>query len=331
MKVRLRGADELPLVSQASYWLPDLVLELAWLEHAPIAFWLTAALRPRSVVELGVHRGFSYFAFCQTVRRLELDTHCFAVDHWIGDAHAGFYGAEVYRDVCRHNRRYADFSRRSARTSRRQPHVRQRCDRSPAYRRLPYLSGGTARFRDLAAKLSERGVVLLHDTAEYRKDFGVYLLRDELRQRIRISSSHTDMASASSVSAPSFRNRSAGCSPRPRTPRQRTPSAPAISVSAASSAACRTVRCRRWRSRSRRLEAILASYEARTSWRVTAPLRALARFARLAKGTAGAFGDTLQDAASGAARPANYELKALPSGSSPPRPRARIRRRRNTA
>ena len=33
------------------------------------------------------------------------------VDHWVGDAHAGFYGADVFRDVCRHNRRFAGFSR----------------------------------------------------------------------------------------------------------------------------------------------------------------------------------------------------------------------------
>ena len=98
MKIRLRRNGRVTRSSQRRRaGCPIIVRESAWLEHAPFAFWLTAALRPRTVVELGVHRGFSYFAFCQAVRRLELDTRCFAVDHWVGDAHAGFYGEDVYQ------------------------------------------------------------------------------------------------------------------------------------------------------------------------------------------------------------------------------------------
>src|SRR3954464_1992538 len=97
-------------VSQASYWMPELMPVSAWVEHAPFGFWLVDALRPRTIVELGVHHGFSYFVFCQAVRRLALQARCFAIDSFEGDEHAGLYGNDVYEDVLRRNRRYHGFS-----------------------------------------------------------------------------------------------------------------------------------------------------------------------------------------------------------------------------
>src|SRR5262245_29934322 len=98
-------------VSQSSYWMPDLISSSAWLEHAPFGFWIVSALRPRMIVELGVHGGFSYSVFCQAVQRLHLATRCFAIDTWRGDEHAGYYGDEVFDAVYSHNRRYDAFSR----------------------------------------------------------------------------------------------------------------------------------------------------------------------------------------------------------------------------
>src|SRR4051794_21305918 len=42
-----------------------LVEPSAWLGHVPFALWLVAAIRPRIIVELGVHTGNSYCAFLQ--------------------------------------------------------------------------------------------------------------------------------------------------------------------------------------------------------------------------------------------------------------------------
>src|ERR1041384_2682510 len=98
-------------VSQASYWTPDLINASAWLEHAPFGFWIVEALRPRMILELGVHGGFSYSVFCQAVQRLHLAARCFAIDTWRGDEHAGYYGDGVYAAVFSHNRRYDAFSR----------------------------------------------------------------------------------------------------------------------------------------------------------------------------------------------------------------------------
>jgi hypothetical protein len=76
--------------------MPRHIVESAWLEHAPFAFWLMRAADPRQVVELGTHRGFSYMVFCQAVDGLELNARCFAVDTWEGDQHAGLAGSETY-------------------------------------------------------------------------------------------------------------------------------------------------------------------------------------------------------------------------------------------
>src|SRR3954449_1747780 len=106
----LSAVDRNSFVSQASYWIPELLNVSAWLEHAPFGFWLVGALRPRTIVELGVYRGFSYSVFCQAVQRLQLSARCFAIDTWRGDEHAGFYGDDVFAAVSLHNDRYASFS-----------------------------------------------------------------------------------------------------------------------------------------------------------------------------------------------------------------------------
>jgi len=93
-------------------WMPERQAPSAWVEHVPFAFWLVDVLRPRTIVELGTHNGVSYSAMCQAVKSLSLATACFAVDTWKGDAHAGFYSEDVYRDLTAfHDRRYSAFSR----------------------------------------------------------------------------------------------------------------------------------------------------------------------------------------------------------------------------
>src|SRR6476646_6432685 len=88
------------LESQSIFWTPDYIdASSAWIEHIPFAFWIVEVLKPKILVELGVHTATSYFSVCQAVKRLNIDTACYGVDTWDGDEHAGFYGQEVYEKV----------------------------------------------------------------------------------------------------------------------------------------------------------------------------------------------------------------------------------------
>jgi hypothetical protein len=152
-------------------------------EHGAFAFWLIDALRPRNVVELGTHNGYSFFAMCQAVKRLGLPSACYAVDTWQGDEHAGFYNDDVYALVSRvRNEEYSDVATL----------IRSTFDEA-----LPYFPDGTIDllhidgrhgyedvrhdFETWRPKLSSRAIVLFHDINVRRDGFGVWKLWEELK------------------------------------------------------------------------------------------------------------------------------------------------------
>lgn len=307
MNVQLRDLAPVDLtscVSQISYWMPDLMTGSAWIEHAPFAFWIVGALRPKTIVELGVHRGFSYFVFCQAVQRLHLDTRCFAIDTWLGDEHAGFYGDEVYGAVRSHNRRYDGFSRliRSDFSAARDSfadgsidllHI-DGCHTYEAVRRD---------FESWLPKLSKRGVVLFHDTAEYANGFGVYRLWEELRRRYP----HFEFRHGHGLGIVAVGTVPAGLR------RLFQASAGVASAQAVRSEYERLgaylgslQRIAEQRDEIEHLKAVIGSYESSTSWRATAPLRAAAGLMKRANGATADLRDTLRDvgAPAGGASPA---------------------------
>lgn len=176
---------ELDFVFKRSlFWRPTYIAQSAWLEHIPFAFWLLETLRPRKVVELGTHYGSSYFSFCQAVTKLDLETLCFAVDTWGGDEHAGHYGEKVYGQVSEYNQQhYSGFSTLIRST------FDQALDHFPQgsidllhIDGLHTFEAVRHDFESWLPKLSEKAVVIMHDTNVRERGFGVFQLLDELKQ-----------------------------------------------------------------------------------------------------------------------------------------------------
>jgi hypothetical protein len=155
-----------------------------WIELAPLGMLLVDLLRPSILVELGVHQGVSYCAFCQAVAALGLPTQCWAIDTWIGDEHTSPYGSEVLDDLrAWHDPRYGAFSTLLPMTF------------GMATARFPlgsidllHLDGAHA-YRsvreDFAAwlpRMSRRGVMLFHDIAVRHSGFGVHRFWQEVRE-----------------------------------------------------------------------------------------------------------------------------------------------------
>jgi GT2 family glycosyltransferase/glycosyltransferase involved in cell wall biosynthesis len=171
------------LLRQAKAETPNIHYYLggAWKMHLPFAYDLMQALRPRVFVELGVHRGESYFAFCQSVDENRLPTRCYGIDTWRGDVHAGFYGPEIGDEVAVYNRRYAAFSHLLAMTFKQA--AAEFDDNSID---LLHIDGGH-RYEDVKKdfetwlpKLSDDAIVLLHDVEVLTGGFGVYRLWKEI-------------------------------------------------------------------------------------------------------------------------------------------------------
>jgi hypothetical protein len=165
-----------------SFLVPERMVPSGWHEHAPFAFWLAAALEPRTFVELGTHFGYSYGVFCQAVQTLRLPTRCFAIDTWQGDEHAGHYGPQVFAALrTYHEPRYASFSRLVRSTF--AEALVQFADGSVD---LLHIDGRhlyedvREDFETWRAKLAPDAIVLFHDTQVMDRGFGVFRFWQEI-------------------------------------------------------------------------------------------------------------------------------------------------------
>ncbi|RBP39042.1 methyltransferase family protein [Roseimicrobium gellanilyticum] len=169
------SSDWLTLVSPA---LADPRLfrhDSVWTEHIPFAFWLVEHLRPRTVVELGLHTGGAYCAFCQAVEMSGLDTRC----HGVGEDATALQNLRAHHDP-----RYAGFSKLV------------QCRFSEALVQfedgsidLLHLDGAhlyehvKADFESWLPKMSARGMVLLHGTHVRAHGSGVLRFWEEVKDR----------------------------------------------------------------------------------------------------------------------------------------------------
>jgi len=173
--------------SESSFSKADRIVESAWIQHVPFAFWLTEQLKPKLLVELGVHTGVSYFAFCQSIKTNKLSTLCYGVDTWMGDAHSGLYDENIWLDVSSYNATlYNAFSYLLKTTFN---------------EALQYFEAGSIEllhidgyhtyeavkedFESWLPKMAANGIVLFHDIVVREREFGVYKFWNELKQQYK--------------------------------------------------------------------------------------------------------------------------------------------------
>lgn len=168
-----------------SYWLPAHFPVSAWNTHAPFAAWLVDVLRPASVVELGTHLGFSCFAFAEAAARLGHPMVVNALDSWQGDEHAGFYGEEVLESV----RTIAERDYPDSITLVRGWFSDSRPLFDDASADLLHIDGrhgyedAVDDYEQWRSVVRDGGVILFHDIAERDRGFGVWRLWEQLERQ----------------------------------------------------------------------------------------------------------------------------------------------------
>jgi hypothetical protein len=155
---------------------PDRVVQpLNWVEHIPFVFKLVEILKPKLIVELGVHSGNSFCAFNQALKFLNIPSKCYGVDNWTGDMQAGFYELDVYLNLL-------DFINENYK----QTGVLMKCSFDQSFDHFQdgsidilHLDGlhhydfVSNDFYKWKRKLSDKGIVLFHDTQVVFEGYGV--------------------------------------------------------------------------------------------------------------------------------------------------------------
>ena len=172
-------------VVEALFQLPYRLTPTAWAGHIPFLFSLIKIDRPRTFVELGVWNGASFIAGCTAAARYSTETQCFGIDIWQGDIEDGEYeGGMIYRSLTATLAEFYPPARLLRGTF--DDQVNRFHDGSIDLLHIDgdhTYSASKHDFETWLPKMSDRGIILFHDTCVREYDFGVCALWDELRDR----------------------------------------------------------------------------------------------------------------------------------------------------
>lgn len=168
----------------------------AWVGHVYFAYDLVRNTNPKTIVELGTHKGTSFFSMCQAIKDSSSSANLVAIDTWQGDKHAGHYDISIFNEVqdvvkniyAKQNikliKKYFDEALPEFKTNSIDIlHI----DGLHTYEAVKH------DFDGWISKVSTNGIILLHDICEKNDGFGVYKLWDELKEKydnLEFSHSH---------------------------------------------------------------------------------------------------------------------------------------------
>lgn len=159
-----------------------------WAGHKNFIYDFVVNLKPKKIVELGTHRGTSFFSMCQAIKDHRLDLEIYAIDTWKGDKHAGYYGEEIISEVKQICKRY--YSDINLHLIRKTFNAALK-DFNNNSIDLLHIDGlhtyieVKRDFENWLPKVNKDGIIIFHDIAERQRDFGVYKLWDELKEKYK--------------------------------------------------------------------------------------------------------------------------------------------------
>ncbi len=154
----------------------------AWAPHAPLLRFLMTVARARRYVELGTHNGMSLLSAVQASRPID-GSQCIGIDTWAGDEHAGTYDEDVFLGFRDRARAVAPDDLLFIRASFNEARILF----APGSIDVLLIDGLHTYeavkndFESWLPAMSDRGIMLFHDTHARGHGFGVWRLWDEIR------------------------------------------------------------------------------------------------------------------------------------------------------
>ena len=164
-----------------------------WAGHKYFAYDLIRNVKPKLIVELGTHKGTSFYSFCQAVKDARYDANLCAVDTWHGDEQTGFYDDNVFKEAKEIKEKYYGGLKVNLLRKKFDEAVGEFENNSIDLLHIDGLHTYTAVKHDFDTwfhKVKKDGIILLHDIFISRDDFGVHKFWKELKSQYKTIEFH---------------------------------------------------------------------------------------------------------------------------------------------